>query len=275
MAATKPTARRATEVGALLRARREALRPADVGLPSGNRRRTPGLRREEVALLASISPTYLAILEQGRDVRPSRPVLDALADALRLTPTERAHIHELIHGAPRPREAVVEVLAPGLGELVERLDPDPAYVTGRRWDVLASNRSARSLWTDWPGLPEEERNMIWWTFTDPTARRILVDWQAEATALLARLRAAAARNPDDPAFTDLIERLQGASPEVRAWWPRHEIAPIGSGSKRLHHPELGELQLDVTTLYSADDLEQKLVVFTPTAEDRARLASLA
>jgi transcriptional regulator with XRE-family HTH domain len=262
------------QLGQLLRSRREALQPADVGLPPGRRRRTRGLRREEVAVLAAISPTYLAILEQGRNVRPSRAVLDALADALRLAPAERAHIHELAHGGARAPASAPEALAPGLGALVERLDPDPAYVTGRRWDVLASNRSARALWTDWSVLPEDERNMIWWTFTEPAARTILVDWQGEATALLGRLRAAAARHPDDPGFGALVARLHAASPEARAWWRRHEIAPVSSGTKRLRHPELGELRLEVTVLHSADDHEQKLVLFTPPPEDRARLAAL-
>jgi transcriptional regulator with XRE-family HTH domain len=263
-----------TQLGQLLRSRREALQPADVGLPPGRRRRTRGLRREEVAVLAAISPTYLAILEQGRNVRPSRAVLDALADALRLTPAERAHIHELAHGGTRAPAPAAEALAPGLGALVDRLDPDPAYVTGRRWDVLASNRSARALWTDWSALPDDERNMIWWTFTSPAARTILVDWQSEASALLGRLRAAAARHPEDPGFGDLIARLQAASPEAHAWWPRHDIAPVGSGTKRLRHAELGELRLEVTVLHSADDPEQKLVLFTPIPEDRARLAAL-
>lgn len=218
-----------------------------------------------MALLASISPTYLAILEQGRDVRPSTAVLDSLAEALRLTPAERAHIHELAHGGEgRPRPAP-EVLAPGLAALVNRLDPDPAYVTGRRWDVLAWNQAALGLWADWPSLPPEDRNMIWWTFIDPAARRILVDWRAEAAALLGRLRAAAARHPNDPRFDEFVERLRAASPEARALWERHEVAPIGSGVKRLNHPELGELRFDVTVLHAADDVEQKLVVFTPTA----------
>jgi transcriptional regulator with XRE-family HTH domain len=258
----------------MLRSRRDALQPSDVGLPSGRRRRTPGLRREEVALLAAISPTYLAMLEQGRDVRPSAAVLDALADALRLTPAERAHIHQLAHGAARRPDTAAEVLAPGLAALVDRLDPDPAYVTGRRWDLLTSNRAARALWTDWAVLPDDERNIIWWTFTHHAARTILADWHGEAAALLGRLRAAAARHPDDPRFDELIGRLHAASTEARAWWPRHHIAPIGSGTKRLRHPELGELCFDVTVLYSADDPEQKLVIFTPTHADRARLAAL-
>lgn len=165
------------------------------------------------------------------------------------------------------------MLAPGLADLVDRLDPDPAYVTGRRWDLLASNRAARALWTDWNVVPEEDRNIIWWTFTQPAARAILGDWQGEAVALLGRLRAAAARHHDDPRFEELIARLHAASPEARVWWPRHHIAPIGSGSKLLRHPYLGELRLDVTVLYSADDPEQKLVIFKPALDDRARLAA--
>lgn len=179
-----------------------------------------------------------------------------------------------MHGIPRALPAAPEILARGLGALVDRLDPDPAYVTGRCWDVLASNRAARALWIDWPALPQDERNMIWWTFIHPAARTVLLDWQAEAAALLARLRGAAARHPDDPAFGSLVDRLRAASPEARAWWPRHEIAPIGSGTKRLRHPRLGVLHLQVTVLHSADDFEQKLVAFTPTAGDRARLVAL-
>jgi MmyB-like transcription regulator ligand binding domain/Helix-turn-helix domain len=213
------------------------------------------------------------MLEQGRDVRPSAAVLDALADALRLTPAERTHIHQLARGGARRPEPAAEVLAPGLAALVDRLSPDPAYVTGRRWDLLASNRSARTLWTDWTLLPDDERNIIWWTFTQPAARTVLGDWHSEAAALLGRLRAAA-RHPDDPRFDELIARLHAASPEARAWWPRHHIAPIGSGTKLIRHQQLGELRLDVTVLYSADDAEQKLVILTPSPNDRARLAAL-
>jgi transcriptional regulator with XRE-family HTH domain len=265
---------RTRELGELLRSRRERLDPADVGLPTGRRRRTPGLRREEVALLAAISPTYYAFLEQGRDLRPSRQVLDALADALRLGPTERAHMHELVHGSPPPAGAsAAETLAPAVAALVDRLEPHPTYVTGRRWDVLAANRAACLLWTDWHALEPQARNMLWWTFTDAAARTIVVDWEREASGLLARFRAAAARHPDDPAFEDLIQRLRGASPEVRAWWPRHEVAPLSSGTKRLRHPELGELELEFVTLRVADDPEQKLVTFSAGPADQQRIAA--
>jgi transcriptional regulator with XRE-family HTH domain len=248
----------ARELADLLRSRRGRLQPGDVGLPAGARRRTRGLRREEVAQLAAISTTYYTFLEQGRDVNPSRQVLDALARALRLSPAERAHLHELAHGhqPPAARQAD-EVLAPAVAALVDRLNPHPTYVTGRRFDVLAANRAARALWTDWPALPPQERNMLWWTFTDPAARSILVEWETEASALLARFRAAADRHPDEPEFANLIQRLQAASAEARAWWPRHDVVALSSGIKRLHHPLRGDLDLQHVVLQLADDPEQK------------------
>ena len=167
---------RGRELGNLLRSRRDRLQPVDVGLPPGSRRRTRGLRREEVAALAAISPTYYTFLEQGRELHPSRQVLDSLASALHLTAAERAHLHQLAYdGPPAPAPPIVESLAPGLAELVTRLDPCPTYVAGRRWDVLAANRAARVLWTDcqhcrrpsatWCGGPSpiERPGRSWWT----------------------------------------------------------------------------------------------------------------
>src|SRR5262249_13633415 len=183
-------AARARELADLLRSRRDRLQPADVGLPAGQRRRTKGLRREEVAQLAGVSTTYYTFLEQGRDLRPSWEVLDAIARALRLNPAERAHLHTLGSGSPQPApppapptpapRRVTDTPPPAVSELVDRLDPSPTYVTGRYWDVLASNRAARLLWPDWPTLPPADRNMLWWIFTDPTAKTVLVDWEAEA-----------------------------------------------------------------------------------------------
>src|SRR5205814_5774125 len=190
-----------SELGHLLRSWRERLGPDDVGLPAGTRRRTRGLRREEVALLASVSTTYYTFLEQGRPVRPSRQVLDALAQALRLSGPERMLLFQLVHGEDGA-DAGAETLAPGVAALVDRLDPYPTYVTGRRWDVLAANRGARALFADWDAVPAEERNILWFMFADPRARDIYVEWEREASAQLARFRAAAARRPDDPRFTD-------------------------------------------------------------------------
>ncbi|CNG49331.1 putative transcriptional regulator [Mycobacterium tuberculosis] len=266
---------RARELGDLLRSRRERLQPADVGLPGGGRRRARGLRREEVAQLAAISSTYYTYLEQGRQVRPSRQVLDALAAALRLDATERTHIHELVHGAlPADRPAVAERLSPTVVALVDRLDPCPTYATGRYWDVLAANRAARTLWTDWSARPPEARNMLWWMFTDPGARQVLPDWRNEASALLGRFRATAARHPGDTGFSSLIERLHANSPEIRDWWPHHEVAPLRSGTKRLFHPALGEILLHHVVLQVVDDPDHRLVTFTASDEDLTEIAAL-
>lgn len=272
----EPTGREASalELADLLRSRRDRLQPADVGLPAGARRRIRGLRREEVAALAGISTSYYTFLEQGRELHPSRQVLDALARALRLAPAERAHLHALVHDLPASGRGAAEEAAPEVVELVDRLDPHPTYVTGRRWDVLAANRAARALWTDWPALPPDRRNLLWWMFTDPAAREVFIEWETEAAAQLARFRWAAARHPDDPGFRALLDRLLHASPEARAWWRRHEVAPLRSGTKRLYHPALGDLELRHVVLQVADDPDQKLVTFAADDAGQALIAAL-
>ena len=258
-------ATRARDLGQLLRSRRDRLSPTDAGLSEGTRRRTRGLRREEVAQLAAISPTYYAFLEQGREMRPSRQVLDALCVALRLDPAERVYVHDLVHGEGRAKSAATpaaaEEILPALGALVDRLDPSPAYVTGRTWDVLAANRAARLLWTDWPARPPADRNMLWWMFADPAAPVVLPDWPREAAALLGRFRAASTRHPGDAAFTALRDRLLEHSEDVRKWWPRHDVAPLSSGSKRLYHPDLGELIFEHVVLQLVDNPDHRLVTF--------------
>jgi transcriptional regulator with XRE-family HTH domain len=255
------------ELALLLRSRRERLQPADVGLPAGARRRTRGLRREEVAQLAGVSPTYYTFLEQARAVRPSPEVLDALARALRLSPAERAQLHVLAHNRlPVADDGPTEVLAPAVAALAARLDPYPTYVKGRRCDVLAANRAARALFTDWSTRSPDDRNLVWWVFTAPQARTVYEEWEQEAEALLARFRLLAARRPDDPAFTDLIDRLHEASPEVRRWWPRHEVLPMAGGTKRLRHPLVGELALRHVVLEVAEHPDQRLVTFSPAGE---------
>jgi transcriptional regulator with XRE-family HTH domain len=265
-----------SELADLLRSRRDRLTPADVGLPAGTRRRTAGLRREEVAQLAGVSTTYYTFLEQGRDVRPSRQVVNALASALRLSSAERAYLFQLagITLAAEDR-AQAETVDPVVSALVGRLDPFPAYLKGRRWDVLAANRTARALLTDWPARESGDRNLVWWMFTEPEARKVYVHWEEEASGMLGRFRAAAGRRPDDPDFTELIERLHQASPEVRSWWPRHDVAAIGGGTKHMHHPALGDVAFQHTVLQVADHPEQTLVYFTTDEVPQAKLAALA
>jgi len=249
------TETRRLELAALLRSRRERLQPADVGLPTGERRRTRGLRREEVALLAHLSPAYYTFLEQGRDVHPSRQVLDALARALCLDETERGLLHTLTVPVSVPHGE--ESLADGIDDLVQRQDPFPAYVTGRCWDVLSANWTARVLFTDWSSAPPEERNLLWFMFVDPYARVVYREWELEAAAQLARFRAA----PPSDARTAFAERLLAASPEARAWWPRHDVRRLSGGSKLLYHPAIGEVRIRHVVLTVADAPDQKLVTF--------------
>ena len=258
-------------LGQLLRSRRERLAPAEVGLPAGGRRRTAGLRREEVAMLANLSTTYYTFLEQGRPVRPSAQVLDALAAALRMSAAERRYLQVLAYGPGDAASAGTEVTAPpervaeGVDGLVQRLEPFPTYVKGRRWDVLAANPAARELFTDWAGLPAGERNLVRWMFTTDRAREVYLDWETEARAMLGRFRLAAARHPDDPDFKALIAGLHRDSQPVRDWWPRHDVTTMGSGSKKLLHPRLGPVLYTHVVLQVADSPDQTLVTYSQAA----------
>jgi len=259
-------------LGELLRSRRERLVPADVGLPAGRRRRTAGLRREEVAMLANVSATYYTFLEQGRPVRPSDQVLDALAAALRMSAADRRYLFVLAHGTGREgAPAPPERLDPGVASLVQRLEPYPTLVKGRRWDVLAANPAARELFADW-AAPDGagEANLVRWMFTTEVAREVYLEWEPEARAMLGRFRLAAARYPDDPDFLALIAGLQSDSEHVRDWWPRHDVAAVGSGSKKLRHPRLGPVEYSHVVLQVADHPDQTLVTYTPNAPAPAR-----
>jgi transcriptional regulator with XRE-family HTH domain len=256
-------------LGQLLRSRRERLRPDEAGLPASPRRRTPGLRREEVALLASLSVTYYTFLEQGRAVRPSAQVLEALASALQMTAAERRYLQVLAYGpdgvvGPRPAvAALVERIDPAVTDLVQRLEPFPTLVKGRRWDVLAANPAARELFADWAALPADERNLVRWMFTTDRAREVYLEWESEARAMLGRFRLAAARYPNDPGFTALIAELRRDSQHVRDWWPRHDVTAVGSGSKKLLHPRLGPVDYSHVVLQVADNPDQTLVTYSP------------
>lgn len=169
-------------------------------------------------------------------------MLDALAAALRMSAAERRCLQALAHGRDGVFSAGVagvappERIDPAVVGLVQRLDPYPTFVKGRRWDVLASNPAARELFTDWEALPAGERNLVHWMFMTDRAREVYQDWECEARAMLGRFRLAAARYPDDPDFGALIAELRHDSEHVRAWWPRHDVTAVGSGSKKLRHP---------------------------------------
>jgi transcriptional regulator with XRE-family HTH domain len=254
------------ELADFLRTRRSRLRPQDVDLPPGRRRRTEGLRREELALLAGISVTWYTRLEQARDIRVSTSVLESLARTLGLDASERAHLFLLAHGTPpaEPPEPATGA-GPKLTRLLEVVMPSPAYVTDARSDVLGWNASAAALFTDFAAMPADRRNLVWWAFTDPAAREVLCNWDDEAQALLARFRTAAGRHADDPRFTGLVRDLLAVSPQAREWWARHDVRSSSSGTKTLCHPVVGTLTLDHTVLQSADAADVKVVVYTAPA----------
>ena len=245
------------ELGAFLRSRRERVDPADAGLPVTGRRRTPGLRREELALLAGISATWLTYLEQGRDVRPSDQVLDALSRALRLSGLEHEHLHRLAGGGAAPEEDAAEEASPEVAGVPELLGNSPAYVTGICYDILAINSAAVELF----GGMAAGGNVVRWMFTQPVAREVLVDWEQEARNVLARLRTIAGRQPGHPRVTRLVAELTEASPQVRAWWPRYDIQFSHAGHKRLRHPRLGPVTVAHAAFHVAERPEQTLVVY--------------
>ncbi|WP_344488485.1 helix-turn-helix transcriptional regulator [Nonomuraea monospora] len=252
-----------TELAGFLRSRRELVQPSDVGLERGERRRTPGLRREEVARLAGMSVDYYARLEQARGPRPSRQVLGALCRALRLSDDERAYLHYLTGEPPGPPPGPSREVRPGVLHLLDRLDDTPAFVMDATYNVLAWNPLAAALIADFSALPPGERNFIWRYFTDPAARERHDPEGARrfARESVADLRAAAARYPDDPALRRLVGRLLERSAEFAELWAGHDVTVARSMRKRLRHPAVGWLELDCETLHVADG-DQFVVLYT-------------
>jgi transcriptional regulator with XRE-family HTH domain len=238
-----PPPTRRQELADFLRQRRAVTSPEAVGLQANGRRRTPGLRREEVSQLAGVGLSWYTWLEQGREITPSASVLDALARVYDLSPAERAHLFNLA-GVPLPVAGGayrVEVPAE-LRAVVLELDPYPAYLIGPRTDVLVWNAAAARLLGEPSRAPDGEPNLLWWLFTDTDRHRL--GMSATARSTLARFRAEHARRYDDPAFRDLIEALLRESPRFRELWRRHEVLDGQLGRKEMEHPKLGHLVLN-------------------------------
>jgi transcriptional regulator with XRE-family HTH domain len=233
------------ELAQFLRSRRERRTPAEVGLPAGPRRRAPGLRREEVAVLAGLSPTWYTYLEQGRDIHPSAQVLDSLARVLGLTEDERRYLHRLAHGhTGRPRPLADEATAE---EIVQQLvataadSPYPVYATNTYGDLSAWNQAATVYYSDFGKLPPQHRNMIHWLLTAPEARQRLADWRQDARDIVARWRAmSAALDEGDHRLRAMVSELRERSPEFGPWWDSHDVREHRSRLRRFHHPDLGE-----------------------------------
>lgn len=262
---------RRRELAAFLRSRRERIRPEQVGLPPSRRRRTPGLRREEVAQLAGVGVTWYTWLEQGRDINPSHQVLEAIARTLRFDAHERTHLFTLagITVAAPVDECECSRLFPTAQAILDSLEPNPAVLMNSRWDILAYNRMHASFFDDLDGTPTEHRNCIWLAFTDPEWREVIVDWDEIAARMVGEYRSAMAEHLDDPSWHALLERLLDSSPEFAARWERHDVRQAESARKRVRHPELGLLELDYTNLWLDPSLGARVVAFTPPDESTA------
>ncbi|QHC26733.1 helix-turn-helix domain-containing protein [Streptomyces sp. GS7] len=266
---------RRAELAAFLRSRRERITPEQVGLPRGSRRRTPGLRREEVAHLGAVGVTWYTWLEQGRDIHVSPQVLDAVARALLLDRAERSHLFALA-GAIDPlpgKECTGVPLA--LRQILHQLAPFPAVVQNSRFDILAYNRTYGQLMCDLDALPEEDRNCMWLAFTHPGWRAALVDREATIRTMTAKFRASMAEHVAEPAWKALVTRLTEASPEFREIWAQHEVERQASALKVFRHPEVGVLQLTGTNLWTGPNPGPKVLVYAPVDEvSRERLERL-
>ncbi|MET9524419.1 helix-turn-helix transcriptional regulator [Streptomyces coeruleorubidus] len=259
-----------------LRRRREAMRPAEVGIADGPRRRTSGLRREEVATLAGMSVDYVVRLEQGRSSRPSVQLLGALARALRLSDDERDHLFHLAGHQPPPADGVARLARAGLIRMLDLLGDTPALVLSDLGEVLARNRAALLLAGDHTGFSGDRRYAVYRWFTDPTARAVTPPEEQEryARQLVADLRAAAGRRTGDSMVAGLVDRLQAASADFRRIWAEHEVAVRRADRKTLLHPRVGHLLLDCETLVTPDQGQQLLVLTPADAETRERLELL-
>jgi transcriptional regulator with XRE-family HTH domain len=258
---------RSSEIREFLRTRRARITPEQAGLaPQGGPRRVPGLRREEVAQLAGVSVDYYIRLERGRTQGVSETVLEAVARALQLDDAERAHLFDLTQPTTartrRKRPLAPQRVHPVLYRTLDSLSV-PAVVQGRRTDVLAANRLAYALYTDFEARPRRERNFARFVFLDEAARTLYADWDQVAGDCLAALRLYAGRHPDDPQLTELIGELSLHSDTFRRLWADHDVRAHASGVKRLHHPLVGDLTLDYVVLAVEGDPDQTLVIYTP------------
>lgn len=256
------------DLGEFLKARRGELHPADVGLPAaGPGRRPAGLGPEEVARLAAISTDYYTRLEQGR-IQASPSVLAVLSQVLRLSEDQHAHLHDL---ASRDRQrrchrpAARYAVKPQLQRMLDGMSHTPAFVVGPRTEIVAWNAMGAALITDFGRIPESRRYYIRLLFTDPAMRDLYTDWEGATRLTIAQLRRHSATNPGDPQLTELIDELSARHPLFRQWWPDHQVAARGTGTKHLHHPVVGDLTLDWNAVSWDAEPDLRIIIWTAEA----------
>ncbi len=262
-------------LGAFLRTRRSRLRPADVSLPTRSRRRTPGLRREEVAELANISVSWYTLLEQGQDIHPSAQVLENLAQALKLSPSEVQHLYLLARQElPAARLMAAQIVTPPLQRVIDALSPNPTFVISPRWDVLTSNRVAELLFQFDQPYPPHSKNVVWRFFVRQQARQVDLDWEHQAKNLVAQFRADYVRFPGVAAFQTLVEDLQRISPHFCEWWAQQDVRGFPDGPRTMNHPALGLLEFDHVTFQTSTTPDLRVKVYAAMPATAAKLEHL-
>lgn len=271
---------RSREIADFLRSRRARITPDRAGLTDDHRaRRVPGLRRDEVARLAGVSTEYYTRLEQGRAGTPSPEVVEALASALQLDLAEREHLIDLLARPTPARRAPTapQRVRPGLYLMLQTLEHVPAFIMGRRTDVLAANALARAVMTDFEAMPATQRNLARYLLLDPEARERVGDWPRIAAETVAMLRLEAGRHPHDRRLADLVGELTLRSPEFTTWWNDHHVLRRTNGTKHYHHPVVGDLHFAYESLQPPGDPDQTLCVYNPepgsTTAEALRLLS--
>jgi len=269
VAGAEAVERRREELGSFLKARRARLSPEDCGIPRGARRRTPGLRREEVALLAGVGVTWYTWLEQGREINVSTQVLDAVARTLRLDRAEREHLYRLAEATPTLSGTARGPVPAEIREIIRSLDPLPASLANGRFDILITNDAYEDLFRDWHSMPCVHRNSLWCCLTEPAARAKFPQYEQEVRYLVARMRAAYARHVGDQEWEEDIRRLSSLSPEFAGLWARHEVAGAQPRTRTFIHPVAGPLTFTATELQVPAMTGARLLVYTP-ADDQTR-----
>lgn len=274
---TPQSARRA-ELGAFLRAQRARLQPSDVGLPEDydpSLRRTPGLRREEVAQLSGVGVTWYTWLEQGRNISASEQVVDALARALLLDPDQRRHLRGLAGLATSAGKSLLGDALPRLQRLVDAAAPSVASIYDVHFDFIVWNTAYSRVRGDPGTLPEDRRNLMWMMFTDAENRARMAGWESAARAVLSQFRAAAGQRAGDPRFARMVTELTEASPEFREWWAEHPIRYFRPATIKIDHPEIGRLELEMFQLRPAEYSDLLMVLQVPVSKaDLQRVNSL-
>lgn len=257
-------------LGEFLRSRRALIAPKDLGLPGDHRRRTPGLRREEVAVLANVGVSWYTWLEQGRNNNPSAKKLHQIARVLRLVPDETAYLFDLAgHPPPQIANNSAENVSESLKKAMDMMVDVPAYVLNRRWDRLYWNNAALALLGDFSKDPKDQQNMVRRVFTNSQTRKYVENWEEIARTELAQFAASCARYPDDAGITALVKELNAASPEFRAWWPERAVMPERTRRSLIKHPRVGTIAVELASYQVLDDPSLTLRLYTPLSDNRS------